>query len=77
MSQLNKSLIGRLVIVAGWVEDIRDIGRLVFIVIRDTTGSAQAIARGESVGIAKELSRQSSVVVRGILKESDARDFPF
>jgi nondiscriminating aspartyl-tRNA synthetase len=77
MSQLNKSLIGRQVIVAGWVEDIRDIGRLVFIVIRDTTGSAQAIARGESVGIAKELSRQSSVVVRGILKESDARDFPF
>jgi nondiscriminating aspartyl-tRNA synthetase len=77
MSQLNKSLIGRLVIVAGWVEDIRDIGRLVFIVIRDTTGSAQAIARGESVGIAKELSRQSSVVVRGILKESDARNFPF
>jgi nondiscriminating aspartyl-tRNA synthetase len=77
MSQLNKSMIGRLVVVAGWVEDIRDIGRLVFIVIRDTTGSAQAIARGESVGIAKELSRQSSVVVRGILKESDARDFPF
>lgn len=77
MSQLNKSLIGRQVIVAGWVEDIRDIGRLVFVVIRDTTGSAQAIARGESVGIAKELSRQSSVVVRGILKESDARDFPF
>jgi nondiscriminating aspartyl-tRNA synthetase len=77
MSQLNKSLIGRLVIVAGWVEDIRDIGRLVFIVMRDTTGSAQAIARGESVGIAKELSRQSSVVVRGVLQESDARDFPF
>jgi nondiscriminating aspartyl-tRNA synthetase len=77
MSQLNKSLIGRQVIVAGWVEDIRDIGRLVFIVIRDTTGSGQAIARGESVGIAKELSRQSSVVIKGILKETDARDFPF
>ena len=77
MSQLNKSLIGRPVIVAGWVEDIRDIGRLVFIVIRDTTGSAQAIARGENVAIAKELSRQSSVVVGGILKEGDARDFPF
>jgi aspartyl-tRNA synthetase len=77
MSQLNKSLIGRPVIVAGWVEDIRDIGRLVFIVIRDITGSAQAIARGENVAIAKELSRQSSVVVGGILKEGDARDFPF
>lgn len=77
MSQLDKSLIGKLVTVAGWVEDIRDIGRLAFIVVRDTTGSAQAIAKGESVGIAKELSRQSSVVVRGILKESEARDFPF
>jgi len=77
MSQLNKSLIGKLVTVAGWVEDIRDIGRLVFIVIRDTTGSVQAIARGESIGLAKEISRQSSVMVRGLLKESDARDFLF
>ncbi|HSN96056.1 MAG TPA: OB-fold nucleic acid binding domain-containing protein, partial [Nitrososphaeraceae archaeon] len=77
MVQLNKSLIGKLVTVAGWVEDIRDIGRLVFIVIRDTTGSVQAIARGESVRLAKEISRQSSVMVRGLLKESDAKDFRF
>lgn len=77
MAQLNKSLIGKLVTVAGWVEDIRDIGRLVFIVIRDTTGSVQAIARGESVRLAKEISRQSSVMVRGLLKESDAKDFRF
>jgi nondiscriminating aspartyl-tRNA synthetase len=77
MSQLNNSLIGNLVTVAGWVEDIRDMGRLVFIVIRDNTGSVQAIARGESVGIAKQLSRQSSVVVKGLLKESGARDFLF
>jgi nondiscriminating aspartyl-tRNA synthetase len=77
MSQLNNSLIGKLVTVAGWVEDIRDMGRLVFIVIRDTTGSVQAIARGESVGITKEISRQSSVIVKGLLKKSDARDFLF
>jgi nondiscriminating aspartyl-tRNA synthetase len=77
ISQLNNSLIGKLVTVAGWLEDIRDIGRLVFIVIRDTTGSVQAIARGESVGIAKEISRQSSVTVRGLLRKSDARDFLF
>ena len=37
----------------------------------------QAIARGESVRLAKEISRQSSVMVRGLLKESDAKDFRF
>ena len=77
MSQLNESLIGNLVIVAGWVEDVRDIGRLVFVVIRDTTGAVQAIAKGDKVKIAKGIPRQSSIIISGLLKKSEARDFLF
>jgi nondiscriminating aspartyl-tRNA synthetase len=77
MAQLNDSLIGNLVTVAGWIEDVRDIGRLVFVVIRDTTGAVQAIAKGDNVKVAKEIPRQSSVMVSGLLKKGDARDFPF
>jgi nondiscriminating aspartyl-tRNA synthetase len=76
IAQLNESLIGKSVTVAGWIEDVRDIGRLVFVVIRDTTGTIQTIARGEKVRIAKDIPRQSSVIVSGTLKKSDARDYP-
>lgn len=76
IAQLNESLIGKSVTVAGWIEDVRDIGRLVFVVIRDTTGTVQTIARGENVSIAKDIPRQSSVIVSGTLKKSDARDYP-
>ena len=76
IAQLNESFIGKSVTVAGWIEDVRDIGRLVFVVIRDTTGTIQTIARGDNVNIAKDIPRQSSVIVSGTLKKSDARDYP-
>ena len=69
IAQLNESLIGKSVTVAGWIEDVRDIGRLVFVVIRDTTGTVQTIARGENVSIAKDIPRQSSVIVSGTLRK--------
>jgi aspartyl-tRNA synthetase len=63
--------------VCGWIEDIRDIGRLVFIVIRDSTGAIQALARDNNAKVAKEIPRQSSVTISGPLNKSNARDFPF
>jgi nondiscriminating aspartyl-tRNA synthetase len=77
IDQLNETLIGNLVTVSGWIEDIRDIGRLVFVVIRDSTGAIQALARDNNAKVAKEIPRQSSVTISGLLKKSNARDFPF
>ena len=37
-SQLTKEDIGFEVIVAGWIEDFRDIGKLGFIMLRDVSG---------------------------------------
>ena len=42
-NELNQNLIDHKVKIAGWIEDIRDIGKIVFLIIRDRTGTAQAI----------------------------------
>ena len=76
ISQLEESLTGQRVSVAGWVEDVRDIGRLIFVTVRDTTGAIQAVARGPQLSIIKEIPRQSSVVVEGSIRKGGARDFP-
>jgi nondiscriminating aspartyl-tRNA synthetase len=73
--QLNETLIGQEVRVAGWIEDIRDIGRLVFLVIRDPTGAIQTIVKGNNLRLAKDCPRQSVVVITGILQISNAKDF--
>jgi nondiscriminating aspartyl-tRNA synthetase len=74
-SQIDDTLIGQQVRVAGWIEDIRDIGRLAFVTIRDITGVCQLIVTGGNVQSALEASRQSAVIVTGIVQESKAKDF--
>ncbi|MEO9319491.1 MAG: aspartate--tRNA(Asn) ligase [Nitrososphaera sp.] len=75
-SQLSESLIGTPVTLGGWIEDVRDIGKLAFLIIRDITGPAQAIVTGERVKEILQAPRQSSVVVSGIVQKSKAKDFP-
>jgi nondiscriminating aspartyl-tRNA synthetase len=75
IDQLNESLIGNLVTVSGWIEDIRDIGRLVFVVIRDSTGAIQALARDNNAKVAKEIPRQSSVTISGLQRRVMPRTF--
>jgi nondiscriminating aspartyl-tRNA synthetase len=73
--QIDDTLIGQQVRVAGWIEDIRDIGRLAFVTIRDITGVCQLIVTGGNLQSALEASRQSAVIVTGIVQESKAKDF--
>src|ERR671921_57280 len=73
--QVNRSLVGQQVRVGGWIEDIRDIGKLAFITIRDVTGLCQVVVTGSNLQSALQASRQSVVIVTGIVQESKARDF--
>ena len=74
--QIDDTLIGQQVRVAGWIEDIRDIGKLAFVTIRDITGVCQLIVTGgNNLQSALEASRQSGVIVTGIVQESKAKDF--
>ena len=74
--QVDRSLVGQQVRVGGWIEDIRDIGKLAFLTIRDVTGVCQVIVTGNNLQSALQAPRQSAVTVTGIVQESKARDFP-
>jgi nondiscriminating aspartyl-tRNA synthetase len=74
--QVDGTLVGQQVRVGGWIEDIRDIGKLAFVTIRDVTGICQVIVTGGNLQSALQAPRQSVVLVTGIVQESKARDFP-
>ncbi|MFL6309646.1 MAG: aspartate--tRNA(Asn) ligase [Nitrososphaera sp.] len=74
--QLDRPLIGQQVTVVGWIEDVRNIGRLAFVTIRDPSGICQVIVTGSNLNSALESPRQSMVTAKGIVQESKARDFP-
>jgi len=78
IGHLDSSMIGKKVVVGGWVEDIRELGKLTFLTLRDVTGVAQIILVGnEALEQAKGLSKQSVVRITGTVQQSKARDFPF
>jgi nondiscriminating aspartyl-tRNA synthetase len=75
--QLDDTLIGQQVRVGGWIEDVRDIGKLAFVTIRDVTGACQLIVTGsDNVQAAVQVPRQSAMVVAGTVQKSKAKDFP-
>jgi nondiscriminating aspartyl-tRNA synthetase len=67
--------IGSEIRVAGWIEDFRDIGKLGFLTIRDVTGAVQAVLYGDNLVKAKNIPRQSSILIVGTIQPSKSRDF--
>jgi nondiscriminating aspartyl-tRNA synthetase len=74
-NDLNQSLVDHKVKIAGWIEDIRDIGKLAFLIIRDSSGAAQAIVTGENLLLARNTPRQSVVIISGLVQNTKAKDF--
>ncbi len=74
--QLGENLIGQQVRVGGWIEDVRDLGKLGFVTVRDATGACQLFVTGENLQVSVQTPRQSAVVVAGVVQKSKARDFP-
>ncbi len=66
-----KKVLGKQVKIAGFVESIRDQGKIKFLIIRDVTGSVQGIIRQESTAFSKvrDLTVESVVTVTGLVKE--------
>lgn len=62
---------GKEVEVAGWVHNVRDVKKLVFVVMRDRAGKFQVIFKDESVlEQARKLGLEDVIVVRGIAKNN-------
>ena len=67
---------GEKVIVAGWIHEIRDLGKLKFVIIRDREGKLQVTAKNETteksiLETIDSLSKESVVEVEGTVKDND------
>jgi len=73
--ELSQDSDGKEVVVAGWVEDIRNLGSIAFIILRDRQGTLQITTfRKEHPEVFKKLvslSRESVISVRGICRAND------
>jgi aspartyl-tRNA synthetase len=77
ISELNEQWIGKQVVLGGWIEDLRKLGKMTFITLRDVSGISQIIVKGELHENLEELNRQSVLSVKGIVQETQAHDFAF
>ncbi len=78
IGNLDVSMEGKKVIVGGWVEDIRELGKLTFLTLRDVTGVAQIVLVGDdALKQIKGLTRQSVIKVTGTIQKTKAKDFTF
>lgn len=72
---VNPDISGEDIIIMGWVHEIRDLGGIVFVLIRDRDGRIQVTApskkvEGEIFEQLKHLKKESVIVVKGTVQES-------
>ncbi|MFH1105874.1 MAG: aspartate--tRNA(Asn) ligase [Candidatus Aenigmatarchaeota archaeon] len=75
-SEINKAMKSKSVRLCGWVESIRDLGNLKFIILRDATGTVQiTIKKGDAgksvIDAADKLGREFVITVEGVVKENE------
>ena len=71
----NSGMIGQTVIFGGWIEDLRKLGKMTFLTVRDVTGLAQVIVKEDTSKEIEGITRQSVIRVEGKIQETRARDF--
>ncbi|HEY8110320.1 MAG TPA: aspartate--tRNA(Asn) ligase [Candidatus Nitrosotenuis sp.] len=76
IDEISASMEGQDVVIGGWVEDLRKLGKLAFLTVRDVTGLAQVIVK-DATSIPEDLTRQSVIMVSGTVQSTKARDFKF
>ena len=75
IEDFNSGMIGQKVIFGGWVEDLRKLGKMTFLTVRDVTGLAQVIVKEDTSKEIEGITRQSVIRVEGTIQETRARDF--
>ncbi|MCH8833688.1 MAG: aspartate--tRNA(Asn) ligase [Thaumarchaeota archaeon] len=77
IGEVSSEMIGQKVILGGWIEDLRKLGKITFLTIRDSTGITQVIVKGEQNDKIEGLNRQSVLRIIGTVQETRAKDFNF
>lgn len=74
-NEINQKLEGKEVVLCGWVHEIRDLGKLKFLILRDRGGFIQITAKKDFckedvLKTINEISKESVIEVRGKVKDS-------
>ena len=77
IEDVNANMKDQDVILAGWVEDLRKMGKMTFLTLRDVTGITQIILTDELTKTVEGITRQSVVRVTGKVQDTRARDFEY
>ncbi len=72
-SELTEKLVDQEVRVAGFVENIRDHGGVIFLDLRDMTGVVQVVSNDDS--IFDGITRESSITIKGIIRKRNEEDY--
>jgi len=75
IEDISITLEGTQIVIGGWVEDLRKLGKMAFLTVRDVTGLAQVIVK--DIALPEDLTRQTVVMVQGIVQGTKARDFAY
>ena len=67
--KITKENIGDEIKIAGWVENIRDHGGVIFVDIRDESGTIQTVSNDDEMF--KSLTRESAITMEGTVRLRD------
>lgn len=71
--KVNESKIGKTIKLSGWVENIRDHGGVIFVDLRDETGTVQLVSNDDS--IFNSLSKESTITIDGEVRKRSEEDY--
>ena len=77
INEVNSTMMGHKVVLCGWVEDFRALGKMTFLTIHDVTGISQIVIKGELNDKIQNLNRQNVVRIGGIIQDTKAHDFEY
>ena len=77
IEDVNANMKDQDVILGGWVEDLRKMGKMTFLTLRDVTGITQIILTDELTKTVEGITRQSVVRITGKVQDTRARDFEY
>ena len=67
ISDITNDMVGKTILVSGWVQNIRDHGGVLFLDLRDTSGVLQTVSNDDSMF--KGLAKESVIRLEGTLRK--------